>query len=68
MPGKNGVQLIEALRTKAKYRFCPILVLTTETQQELRGQAKKAGATGWLVKPVNAGQLVDVVKQVMPKR
>lgn len=68
MPGKNGVQLIQELRTQPKYRFSPILVLTTETQQDLRGQAKKAGATGWLVKPVNAGQLVEVVKQVMPKR
>ena len=66
MPNMNGIELIKILRTKEKYRFLPILVLTTETQQELRGQAKKAGATGWLVKPVNASQLVQVVKQVVP--
>ena len=66
MPGMNGVDLIRVLRTKAKYRFTPILVLTTETQQNLRAEAKEAGATGWLVKPVNAGQLVEVVKQVIP--
>lgn len=66
MPGMNGVELIQVLRKKAKYRFCPILVLTTETQQDLRGEAKKAGATGWLVKPVNADQLASVVKQVLP--
>lgn len=67
MPGMNGVELIKELRSKPKYRFTPILVLTTETQQELRGSAKKAGATGWLVKPVNASQLVEVVKQVIPR-
>lgn len=66
MPGMNGIDLIHELRKKPKYRFGPILVLTTETQQDLRQQAKKAGATGWLVKPVNATQLVEVVKQVMP--
>lgn len=66
MPGMNGIELIQELRKKPKYRFGPILVLTTETQNDLRQLAKKAGATGWLVKPVNAGQLVEVVKQVMP--
>ncbi len=66
MPGMNGVELISALRQRPAYRFTPILVLTTETQQELRGAAKKAGATGWLVKPVNAAQLTQVVAQVLP--
>lgn len=66
MPGMNGVELIEALRKLKPFRFLPILVLTTETQQDLRQAAKKAGATGWLVKPVNAKQLVQVVDQVMP--
>lgn len=66
MPGKDGIALVQDLRSRAPYRFGPILVLTTETQQDLRQKAKKAGATGWLVKPVNAAQLVEVVKQVMP--
>ena len=66
MPGMNGIELIEALRKEKSFRFLPILVLTTETQGDLRQAAKKAGATGWLVKPVNAQQLVQVVKQVMP--
>ncbi|MEL6185196.1 MAG: response regulator [Myxococcota bacterium] len=66
MPGMNGIELIEALRKEKAFRFLPILVLTTETQGDLRQAAKKAGATGWLVKPVNAQQLVQVVNQVMP--
>jgi two-component system chemotaxis response regulator CheY len=66
MPGMNGIELIGTLRRKASFRFTPILVLTTESQQELRSQAKRAGATGWLVKPVQADRLVEVVRQVMP--
>lgn len=66
MPGINGIELVRTLRSKSKYRFGPILVLTTESQQGLRAQAKEAGATGWLVKPVDADQLVQVVKQVLP--
>lgn len=66
MPGMNGVQLIEQTRKIAAYRFMPILVLTTESQQGLRDQAKSVGATGWLVKPVPADKLLQVIKQVAP--
>jgi two-component system chemotaxis response regulator CheY len=66
MPGMHGVQLIQELRTLQPLRFTPMLVLTTESQQEKRDEARKAGATGWLVKPVQADKLLQVVRQVAP--
>lgn len=66
MPGMHGVQLIQALRTLQPLRFTPMLVLTTESQQEKRDEARKAGATGWLMKPVQADKLLQVVRQVAP--
>ncbi|MBE7203525.1 MAG: response regulator, partial [Parafilimonas terrae] len=66
MPGMHGVQLIQALRKLPQTRFTPMLVLTTESQQEKRDEARKAGATGWLVKPVQADKLLQVVRQVAP--
>ncbi|GJE27658.1 Chemotaxis protein CheY [Methylobacterium organophilum] len=66
MPGINGVQLIQELRKLAPTRFVPMLVLTTESQQEKRDEARKAGATGWLVKPVQPDKLLQVIKQVAP--
>lgn len=66
MPKMDGIELIKALRTQGGLRFTPILVLTTESQQAKRDEAKKAGATGWLVKPVTAEKLTQVVKQVLP--
>jgi two-component system chemotaxis response regulator CheY len=47
-------------------RFTPILALTTESQQAKKDEAKKSGATGWLVKPVGGADLVKVIKQVLP--
>ena len=47
-------------------RFTPILMLTTESEQSKRTEAKNAGATGWLVKPVGPDQLLGVIKQVLP--
>lgn len=66
MPGRNGVQLIGEVRKMTAYRFIPILMLTTESQQEKRNEAKAAGATGWLVKPVQADKLLALVKKLVP--
>jgi two-component system chemotaxis response regulator CheY len=66
MPGMHGVDLIKSLRRLGPTRFVPMLVLTTESQPEKRTAAKAAGATGWLVKPVNPPALLDVVRQLVP--
>ncbi len=64
MPRMDGLQLIA--NTRKLLRFTPILALTTESQQGKRDEAKKLGATGWLVKPVGGADLVKVIKQVLP--
>jgi two-component system chemotaxis response regulator CheY len=66
MPGMNGIELIQAVRRLPSLRFMPILMLTTESSQDKRADAKVAGATGWIVKPVQADALLAVIKQVVP--
>jgi len=66
MPGMNGVELIREIRKLPAYRFLPILMLTTESEQGKRDMARAAGATGWLVKPVAADKLLQVLQQVAP--
>jgi two-component system chemotaxis response regulator CheY len=66
MPGMNGVELIREIRKLPAYRFLPILVLTTESEQSKRELARAAGATGWLVKPVAPDKLLQVLQQVAP--
>ena len=66
MPNMNGSELIEHTRALPNFRFTPILILTTENQQSSRDQAKKLGATGWLVKPVGGSDLLKIIKQVLP--
>ena len=66
MPGMNGVELIGKLRRTGPTRFVPMLVLTTDSETDRRRSAKAAGATGWLVKPVDAASLLQVVKQLVP--
>ena len=66
MPGMHGVDLIGKLRRVATTRLAPMLVLTTDGEQDKRRSAKAAGATGWLVKPVDPSSLVQIVKQLVP--
>ena len=65
MPGMNGIDFIKEVRTLPNYTFMPIRFLTTESQQEKRAEAKAAGASGWLVKPATADQLISTIKLVV---
>jgi len=64
MPVMDGIEFIKNVRPVL--RFIPILILTTESEQKKREEAKKLGATGWLVKPVSGGDLINVIKKVLP--
>lgn len=65
MPGMDGIELIQQIRTMSINRFVPILVLTTESQAAKKQEAKSAGATGWIVKPFKPEQLLAVVGRVL---
>ena len=47
MPKMDGLTLIKSLRGLAKFAATPILMLTTESSDEMKGQGRAAGATGW---------------------
>jgi two-component system chemotaxis response regulator CheY len=65
MPGMNGIDFIKEVRQLPSYKFMPILFLTTESQQSKRAEAKAAGASGWLVKPATADELLNTIKLVL---
>jgi two-component system chemotaxis response regulator CheY len=66
MPGMDGISFIKEVRQIRSMRFKPILFLTTESEQSKREEAKAAGASGWLVKPVSSDDLLGAVRQVAP--
>jgi len=66
MPNMGGLELIKNVKGIPALRFTPILTLTTESESEKRDEAKKLGATGWLVKPVSGPDLIKIVRQLLP--
>ncbi len=65
MPRMDGLELTRKLRMLPRYKFVPIVLLTTESHPEKKQEGKSAGATAWIVKPFNPDQLLAVVKKVV---
>jgi two-component system, chemotaxis family, chemotaxis protein CheY len=65
MPNMDGIELIKEVRAQQQFKFMPIVLLTTESQDNKKKEGKAAGATGWIVKPFKPEQLVAVVKKLL---
>jgi two-component system chemotaxis response regulator CheY len=65
MPVMDGIALIANARKLASCKFIPIIMLTTESQPEMKLKGKEAGATGWMVKPFDPPKLLGVIAKVL---
>jgi two-component system, chemotaxis family, chemotaxis protein CheY len=65
MPVMDGFALVRALRARPAERFTPVLVLSTESGDDMKQQGRAAGATGWIVKPFEPERLRQVVHRVL---
>lgn len=68
MPNMDGYGVIASIRNGETNRNVPILVLTTESADHMKDRARKAGATGWIVKPFEDATIVSVVQRVTGER
>lgn len=66
MPNMDGLTLLGEIRKLAEHRTTPVLMLTTETKDEFRAQAKSLGASGWIVKPCEPERLMATIKHILP--
>jgi two-component system chemotaxis response regulator CheY len=65
MPVMDGITFIGNARARAACKYVPILMLTTESQPEMKQRGKAAGATGWIVKPFDPPKLLAVIAKVL---
>jgi two-component system chemotaxis response regulator CheY len=64
MPEMDGLVFTRSLRAMPKYKDIPIVVLTTESSDAMKGLGSAAGATCWFVKPINPGKLLEVTRKL----
>ncbi|MDD5373113.1 MAG: response regulator [Sulfurimonas sp.] len=65
MPEINGLELAKAIKSNNRYKTKPIIILTTESSNEIKMAGKEIGVTGWMVKPFSDEKLVKSIKMVL---
>jgi two-component system chemotaxis response regulator CheY len=65
MPGMNGIELTRRIRALDRCGELPIVLLTTEDQEDKKKEGRSAGATGWIVKPFDPEQLLSVIREML---
>ena len=67
MPRLNGIEFVARVKQHPRYKFTPVIMLTTEGQEAKKEQGRAAGAKAWIVKPFNPPVLLDAIsKLVLP--
>jgi len=67
MPRLDGIGLTRRLRGHRDFATTPILILTTESSDQMKQAGRAAGADGWLVKPFDPNRLAEVVQKVLDR-
>ena len=67
MPNMDGIAFVKAFKQLPAYKFTPVIMLTTESQEAKKLEGQAAGAKAWVVKPFKPEQMLGAVeKLVMP--
>ncbi|GAB3541774.1 response regulator [Noviherbaspirillum agri] len=64
MPVMDGISFVKRVKQMPDYRFTPILMLTTESEEEKKREGQAAGARAWMVKPFRSEQLLNAVQKL----
>lgn len=65
MPEMNGLDLARAIKSDDRYKTKPIIILTTESSDQMKTAGKEIGVTGWMVKPFSDEKIVKSIKMVL---
>ena len=67
MPVMDGITMVKEIKKHPSYKFTPIMMLTTESEETKKMAGKAAGAKAWLTKPFQPPTLLGAVsKLVLP--
>jgi two-component system chemotaxis response regulator CheY len=65
MPIMDGITFVKELKAKPTYRFTPVIMLTTESQEDKKLAGQAAGAKAWIVKPFKPEQMLNAVAKLI---
>ncbi|MBL4609117.1 MAG: response regulator [Pseudomonas sp.] len=65
MPNMDGLSFLREVKSRAEYKFTPVIMLTTESAEEKKMQGQAAGAKAWMVKPFQPQQMLAAVNKLV---
>ena len=65
MPNMDGITFVKTVKQRPAYRFTPVVMLTTESQESKKAEGQAAGAKAWVVKPFRPEQMLGVVQKLV---
>jgi two-component system chemotaxis response regulator CheY len=65
MPNMDGITFLKTVRQNPSYKFTPIIMLTTESQEAKKQEGKAAGARAWVVKPFKPEQMLAAIEKLI---
>ncbi|MBI5409558.1 MAG: response regulator [Nitrospirae bacterium] len=65
MPNMDGIAFLKTVKQHPAYKFTPIIMLTTESQEAKKQEGKAAGAKAWVVKPFKPEQMLSAVEKLI---
>ncbi len=65
MPNMDGISFVKALKQLPAYRFTPVIMLTTESQESKKAEGQAAGAKAWVVKPFRPEVMLNAVQKLV---
>ncbi len=65
MPVMDGLKLVRRIRTDPQHKDIPIIIITTEGAAEDRRRALELGANAYVVKPIQAAQVIATVRDFL---
>ncbi|MEO0565166.1 MAG: response regulator, partial [Chloroflexota bacterium] len=65
MPGMNGIQVLEAVRSDARLEHIPVIVLTTSDEEDEIQRCRELNVQTYLIKPVNFDEMAVYIEQVL---
>ena len=64
MPVMDGITFLKSVKQLPAYKFTPVIMLTTESDESKNREGQSAGARAWVVKPFQPERLVDAVQRL----
>jgi two-component system chemotaxis response regulator CheY len=65
MPRMDGISFVSAVKQMPNYKFTPVIMLTTESQEARKREGQAAGAKAWVVKPFKPDVLLNAVQKLV---